>query len=296
MKKKIAVIFALLILITQKTYSLEKTKLYENNKNNIENILLIGKDNTNSNLTSRSDCMIILTINTVDKALKLTSLARDTLVDIPGVGEEKLNHAYAYGKEELLLETINKNFKLDIKDYVVVDFRSFIEIVDIIGGVDVEINEKELKDLNNVIKVCYSLDSSNGGNIQYIDNVGSNKLNGYQTLAYARIRKMDTIYRRDERQRKILANIATKLSDISVTEYPRVISSIINHINANISIDKIFKLAFISQNLANYKINQLEFPISKYREEGRIGKNNTYVVKWDKEINLKELHDFINNK
>ena len=141
MKKFILCLFIILICITQKIDSLENSSL-ENSKNDIENILLIGIDSSNTNKPSRSDCMIILTIDTKNKALRLTSLARDTLVNIPNIGYEKLNHAYAYGKEKLLLETINNNFNLDIKDYAVVDFKSFIEIVDTIGGVEVDVSRK----------------------------------------------------------------------------------------------------------------------------------------------------------
>lgn len=295
MKKFILCLFIVLICITQKVNSLEKSSL-ENSKNEIENILLIGTDNSNTNKPSRSDCMIILTIDTKNKALRLTSLARDTLVNIPNIGYEKLNHAYAYGKEKLLLETINNNFNLDIKDYAVVDFKSFIEIVDTIGGVEVDVSEKEIDYLNKTIEACYGLNTQNEGNIKYINKVGNNKLNGYQTLAYARIRKMDTIYKRDERQRKILTDIANKLTNIPLKDYPKVISSVVKHIDVNMSIDKIFKLALISQRLANYDIKQLEFPVEKYRDEGISNESKKYVIKWDKEENLKILNGFIYNK
>lgn len=143
MKKK-GLILLLLLLIsfvsTFNVYSFSERDIKEYKM--IENILLIGLDGTNDKFPKRSDTMIILTIDKLNKSLKLTSLARDTLVKIPGRGEEKLTHAYAYGQEELLMQTINENFDLDIKDYAVVNFKSFIDIVDIIGGVDINVNEK----------------------------------------------------------------------------------------------------------------------------------------------------------
>ena len=259
----------------------------------IENILLIGLDGTNDKLPKRSDTMIILTIDKLNKSLKLTSLARDTLVKIPGRGEEKLTHAYAYGQEELLMQTINENFDLDIKDYAVVNFKSFIDIVDIIGGVDINVNEKEIHHLNEVIKECYGVNHEDTKNIEYITSSGNHNLNGYQALAYARIRKLDTIYKRDERQRLILTNIAHKLSDVSISKYPQIAKSILRHIKVNIAFNKIIDLAFIAHELASYDISQLEFPISEYREEGRIGEKGTYVVKWDKNKNIELLHQFI---
>lgn len=294
MKKK-GLILLLLLLIsfvsTFNVYSFSERDIKEYKM--IENILLIGLDGTNDKLPKRSDTMIILTIDKLNKSLKLTSLARDTLVKIPGRGEEKLTHAYAYGQEELLMQTINENFDLDIKDYAVVNFKSFIDIVDIIGGVDINVNEKEIHHLNEVIKECYEVNHDDAKNIEYITSSGNHNLNGYQALAYARIRKLDTIYKRDERQRLILTNIAHKLSDVSISKYPQIAKSILRHIKVNIAFNKIIDLAFIAHELASYDISQLEFPISEYREEGRIGEKGTYVVKWDKNKNIELLHQFI---
>ena len=294
MKRK-GLILLLLLLIsfvsTFNVYSFSERDIKEYKM--IENILLIGLDGTNDKLPKRSDTMIILTIDKLNKSLKLTSLARDTLVKIPGRGEEKLTHAYAYGQEELLMQTINENFDLDIKDYAVVNFKSFIDIVDIIGGVDINVNEKEIHHLNEVIKECYGVNHEDTKNIEYITSSGNHNLNGYQALAYARIRKLDTIYKRDERQRLILTNIAHKLSDVSISKYPQIAKSILRHIKVNIAFNKIIDLAFIAHELASYDISQLEFPISEYREEGRIGEKGTYVVKWDKNKNIELLHQFI---
>lgn len=294
MKKK-GLILLLLLLIsfvsTFNVYSFSERDIKEYKM--IENILLIGLDGTNDKLPKRSDTMIILTIDKLNKSLKLTSLARDTLVKIPGREEEKLTHAYAYGQEELLMQTINENFDLDIKDYAVVNFKSFIDIVDIIGGVDINVNEKEIHHLNEVIKECYGVNHEDTKNIEYITSSGNHNLNGYQALAYARIRKLDTIYKRDERQRLILTNIAHKLSDVSISKYLQIAKSILRHIKVNIAFNKIIDLAFIAHELASYDISQLEFPISEYREEGRIGEKGTYVVKWDKNKNIELLHQFI---
>ena len=294
MKQK-GLILLLLLLIsfvsTFNVYSFSERDIKEYKM--IENILLIGLDGTNDKFPKRSDTMIILTIDKLNKSLKLTSLARDTLVKIPGRGEEKLTHAYAYGQEELLMQTINENFDLDIKDYAVVNFKSFIDIVDIIGGVDINVNEKEIHHLNEVIKECYGVNHEDTKNIEYITSSGNHNLNGYQALAYARIRKLDTIYKRDERQRLILTNIAHKLSDVSISKYLQIAKSILRHIKVNIAFNKIIDLAFIAHELASYDISQLEFPISEYREEGRIGEKGTYVVKWDKNKNIELLHQFI---
>ena len=263
MKKKGLILLLLLISLvsTFNVYGFSESEMKEYKM--VENILLIGLDGTNDKLPKRSDTMIILTIDKLNKSLKLTSLARDTLVKIPGRGEEKLTHAYAYGQEELLMQTINENFDLDLKDYAVVNFKSFIDIVDIIGGVDIEVKEKEINHLNEVIKACYGVTHDEDKDIEYITSSGNHNLNGYQALAYARIRKLDTIYKRDERQRMILTNIAHKLSDVSISKYPQIAKSILRYVKVNIAFNKIIDLAFTAHELASYDISQLEFPISE---------------------------------
>lgn len=261
----------------------------------IYNILLIGKDGIGEK-TSRADTMIILTVDNKHKGLKLTSIARDTLVYIPGKGYDKINHSFYYGGCELLLKTINDNFDLDIKDYAIVDFKSFVDVINVLGGVDINIEDREIDGLNKVINACYGLEIENkGNNIEYITSSGNHLLNGYQALAYCRLRKIDNCFYRDARQRKVLESLAYKLSKVSVFKYPELIKILLKHVRVNISPDKILDLAIISRDLTNYKIKQLEFPINEYREDGRLKCNSQYVIKWRKEENLKLLHDFIYN-
>lgn len=261
----------------------------------IYNILLIGKDGIGEK-TSRADTMIILTVDNKHKGLKLTSIARDTLVYIPGKGYDKINHSFYYGGCELLLKTINDNFDLDIKDYAIVDFKSFVDVINVLGGVDINIEDREIDGLNKVINACYGLEIENkGNNIEYITSSGNHLLNGYQALAYCRLRKIDNCFYRDARQRKVLESLAYKLSKVSVFKYPELIKILLKHVRVNISPDKILDLAIISRDLTNYKIKQLEFPINEYREDGRLECNSQYVIKWRKEENLKLLHDFIYN-
>ncbi len=264
--------------------------------NDVSNILLIGSDSGDFNEIGRSDSMMILTVDNKNKSLKLTSLARDTLVNIPGHGYEKLTHAYAYGKAELLLETIEKNLKIDIDDYIAVNFNSFIDLVDVIGGVEIDIHEKEISHLNDVIVNSFNLAEKEAEEPQFIRSDGKQLLNGYQALAYARIRQIDSIYERDKRQRDVLKSIANKLVELPATSYPKVIKEMLPYVDVNISIPKLIKLAVTSKDLYNYELKQMEFPLEEYRESGRLAKDNSFVVKWDKTENLKNLRNFIYNE
>ena len=284
--------------LVKSEYTNKSNKLIlKSNEEDITNILLIGSDARKTNEVGRSDAMMILTIDDKNKAIKLTSLARDTLVKIPGYDYEKLTHAYAYGKEKLLLDTIEYNFKIKINDYVSINFNSFIELVDSLGGVEVDINDKDISHLNDVIANSIKVyNSKNNQKPKYISNSGKQLLNGYQTLAYSRIRKLDTIYNRDERQREVLSIIANKLSNMPVSSYPSIVNSILPYVDINMSIPKIIELAIKSKELYNYDIKQLEFPLKDYRYEAKLAKNNSFVVKWDKVENIKELQNFIYEK
>ena len=215
MKKKILITLILMIIFSMILNNSALAKdINSYTEKEIYNILLIGKDGIGEK-TSRADTMIILTVDNKHKGLKLTSIARDTLVYIPGKGYDKINHSFYYGGCELLLKTINDNFDLDIKDYAIVDFKSFVDVINVLGGVDINIEDREIEGLNKVINACYGLEIENkGNNIEYITSSGNHLLNGYQALAYCRLRKIDNCFYRDARQRKVLESLAYKLSKV----------------------------------------------------------------------------------
>ena len=260
----------------------------------ITNILLVGTDGRSSNdKGTRSDSMMILTVDTKNKSLKLTSLARDTYVDIPGHGMEKLTHAYAYGGINLLVQTIENNFKLDIQDYAIVDFFSFMDIVDAVGGLTIDVKSSELNQLRKYTKECYYLNTNkNKGDLKFINSAGYQKLNGYQTLAYARIRYNDSAMARDERQRQIMQALANSFKSLPVSKYSDLVDTILPYVKTNMSPMNIIKLATKALSIGNFNIKQLEFPVEKYSTGGIVG-NDGWVLQFNSDKNLPILHDFI---
>ncbi|RDY27395.1 LytR family transcriptional regulator [Romboutsia weinsteinii] len=259
----------------------------------IHNILLVGVDTTDKEQVSRSDAMMILTIDSNSKSLKLTSLARDTYVNIKGRGKEKLTHAYAYGGISLLLQTVEENFELDIQDYVVVNFNSFMSVLDVIGGIEVDVSASELEELRYfTIETYYLGKYDKKGPIDYVESPGTQTLNAYQALAYARIRKNDTAFDRDERQRKILQATLNKLTSLPFTKYNSLIDGVLPHIKTNMKPGAILKTGSTVLGIGDFDIKQLEFPILEYSEQG-IYEDAGWVVRFDEDKCIPILHDFI---
>ena len=243
-------------------------------KDGITNILLAGVDGNNLDKGNRSDSMMILTIDEKNNDIRITSLARDTYVQIPGYGEEKLTHAYAYGGPALLLQTIDKNFGLKIDKYAAVSFSSFEKIIDALGGVEVDVLPKE---------VSY---------IQGVDSAGKQTLNGAEALAYSRIRYADDAYHRDNRQRTVMQAAYNKLSN-NPGDLMEIGNTILGYTKTNIPPMEIFKLAnkVIKMNFTEFP--QLEFPLEGHRDGKIVSKEKGWVILWDKEYNNEQLKKFI---
>lgn len=195
----------------------------------ITNILLIGKDITNKD-GSRSDTMIIATINKKTNSIKLTSLMRDMYVEIPGFYETRINAAYGIGGMDLLTKTITHNFHVEIDGCVEVDFAGFEQIVDKIDGVDIELNKQE----------AYHLSSITGQSFE----TGTNHLMGREALQYVRIRYVGhDDYERTERQRKMLIAAFNKLKTSNIKTLLGVADEIMPLVTTNLNNTQILKLA-----------------------------------------------------
>jgi len=166
------------------------------------NILLLGVD-IDANHTSRADSILIASIGGGE--IRLTSLLRDTRVDIPGHSQNKLNAAYAYGGPELMMRTINENYGMNISHYVEVDYFAFPPLINAVGGIDIAVSEAELAEINRNITQCWKGFQDRGYTITPLDTFGERvHLDGIQSLAYARIRKIGYDYARTSRQRTVL--------------------------------------------------------------------------------------------
>ncbi|WP_315168859.1 LCP family protein [Metaclostridioides mangenotii] len=263
---------------------------YKSDKS-ITNILLLGTDARPGEDKSRSDAMMILTLDNKNKSIKLTSLNRDTFVDIPGHGEQKLTHAYVYGEAEMLIDTIEQNFELDIQHYATVDFNSFIDVIDALGGVEVEVQKSEIRELNKFIPETYRWSKNKDkGSIEYIQNSGKQKLNGYQALSFSRIRKNDSTAERDRRQRDVIQALINEAKDLPKNKYPGVVNSLLPYIKTNMNPNTIISLGTQLISIGNLDLKSLEFPMNI--DKGRKIGDSGFVIPFDSE-DIDVLHDFI---
>ena len=173
-------------------------------RSDVKNILFIGADKEKGG-ASRSDSIMIVSVNKSAGKVIVTSILRDTHVDIPGECEAKINSAYAWGGANLLIQTIEQNFGLKIDGYAVVNFNMFTDLVDGLGGIDIEVTENEADYINN--RHNYKSETKP----DHFESGESVHLNGYQTLWYARIRKLDSDFMRTYRQRKVITAIAENI-------------------------------------------------------------------------------------
>lgn len=197
----------------------------------VTNILLVGKDASSSGGRPRTDSMILLSVNKKTNSLSMVSLMRDLYVQIPGgYSDNRINAAYRFGGIELLNATIEKNFGIVIDGNVEVDFRQFEKIIDILGGVDINLTAAEAKYLTNMGKY---------GTL----SAGMNHLDGRTALEYCRIRQIDSDHKRTERQRNLLLTVANSAKSMSVTQILELVDQVLPYVRTDLSTGEIIQLA-----------------------------------------------------
>ena len=260
----------------------------------ITNILLVGTDGKYIEKWNRSDSMMVVTIDSKNKDIRISSIARDTYVDIPGYSTEKLTHAYAYEGIDLLREVFKVNFNLDIDKYIAVNFVSFMDIMDELGGVEVNVEEKDIKEINNYIDACYGYyKNKDEKDKEYITKSGVQRLNGYQALAFSRIRYTDSAFARDNRHREVAESVYKEFAQKGVETYKKCAEIILNNTKTNISPIEMMNLAYTVLKINDKDIDQFQFPLEEYRNGHIISKQKGWVLEWDKEPNLEAWHKFI---
>ena len=234
---------------------------------NVYNVLLIGSDARPGGWSARSDTVMLLSVNFDTNKITLTSFLRDLYVYIPQREVyDKLNSAYQYGGVELLIETIRYNFSIEVDRYISVDFYAFMDVVDVIGGLDITVEEEELYWLNmyihanNELLGCDEFD----GLIEEADGSAIH-MNGKQALAYARFRYVGNgDFSRTERQRKVLNIAYEKLKHTSPDKLVELLDVVLPQITTNIPESEALGLLARVPEMSTYSITNWGIPDDQY--------------------------------
>lgn len=266
-------------------------KLEETGKaKEIINIALFGLDQRSVKERGRSDSIMILTIDEQHKKIKLSSIMRDSYVDINGrKGKDKINHAYAFGGPQLAVRTLNENYGINIKSYVTVNFFGLAKIIDALGGVTLDVKESELSVTNGYISSIARLENVTP---TVLERPGKQLLNGIQAVGYSRNRYTGNgDYERTDRQRRVLSAIMEKVQALGPAKYASVVSELLPHVLTNMSSKDIMK---IGTNVFSYGINTIEqvrFPLDGYCQGKKI--NGIYYLTFDEEATKEQMYKYI---
>ncbi|MGN0517416.1 MAG: LCP family protein [Acutalibacteraceae bacterium] len=223
----------------------------------ILNIMLFGSDTRSSTDSGRSDTMILLSLDNRHKKIKMTSFLRDLWVTVPGYGQDKLTHAYSYGGPSLSIKTIESNFGIKIDRYAIVDFSSFINIIDILGGIDIELSDFEIDYIN------MQLYDNRQSDTRYTltDSAGIVHLNGQQALWHARNRDSAlSDFDRTDRQRQVLNVIFSSIKDSSLSQLVEILSDVGPMITTNFKKSEITTLVKNALTYLKYDIEEYKLP------------------------------------
>lgn len=206
----------------------------------VVNILLIGTDGRYVEERGRSDSIILCTFNTRNKKITLSSLLRDLYVQIPGQDDNRINAAYALGGMKLLKETVEMNFGVHVDACVTVNFFGFPQIVDTLGGIEIELTKEEADYLN--AEGNWNVPGGTGPGVWQLVG-GVNKLNGEQALAYSRIRDIGADFGRSERQRKVLTLMVDKCKSMNLTTAMELVNTFLPLISTDMTNQQIVSYA-----------------------------------------------------
>ena len=234
---------------------------------NVYNILLIGVDQRREGGYANSDSMILLSINKETRRILMISFMRDLYCNIEGAGVRKLNAAHAIGGPDLLVRTIENNYKVDIDNYARVNFFTMIDLVNKVGGIELDITEEELPYVNRYVRNLCGLAGVKARK-HLLSSAGTYLCDGYQTVAYSRIRYVGSDYQRTQRQRTVLTKLIEKARTLSLLEINDLVSTILPDITHDISEVRMLRLlagvpAFLTYDLAQSRVPYADLYVSR---------------------------------
>lgn len=255
------------------------------------NVALFGLDSRENDLGkgNRSDTIMIASLNNDTKEVKLVSIYRDTLLELDDGSYNKANAAYAFGGPEGAVSLINRNLDMNIEKYVTVNFNALVDVIDAVGGLDLELTHDEVVHMNNY---CVETSKVTGKSYEKIEPEveGTYHLNGVQAVSYSRIRyTAGGDFKRAERQRLVLQKIADKVQNMSVGTVNKIIDSVFPQISTNFTLAEMIGYA---KNLTKYKLgDSIGFPADNTTD--MLNEVGSVVILDTLSSNVMEVHKFL---
>ena len=240
LRKAIVVLLCLLTVLTGSFYwyayqTIDKIKRVPLDTNDlgissdtyesVKNIALLGVDAREDVLKGRGDAILVLSINKSARRINLVSFARDSRVQIEGHGQQKLTHAFAFGRSQLMVKTLNQNYGLEITDYVAMNFFGLSRAIDAAGGVTISINKKEMDEMNTNI-IPY-MEKEMGIKCKPIRKTGKQHVTGSQAVSYARVRHIDSDLIRGNRQKEVMTALYETIRKSNPVKAVNIITEIL---------------------------------------------------------------------
>ncbi len=254
----------------------------------VTNVLLIGTDGRTADEMGRSDTMMLLSMNSSSDTITLTSFMRDCYVDIPNYGWDKLNASYSYGGADLVMDTIENNFGIRIDNYVSVNFVSFANIVDAVGGVEVDISDAEAQEINTILQAEVNEIMGDGVLDDLLSGGGSEiHLNGKQALSYARIRYIGNAdFERTERQRRVIELVMDKVKGFSPSAMINISTSVLPSVDTNMSTAQLYLLSLRAPLMLDDDRQQIQIPCEGTYYGDTINGSSVLVVDFESNYSI----------
>ena len=256
------------------------------------NILLIGVDSRSDSMNGRSDAIILVSINRKTKQVVMASFLRDIYLSIPGHGSNRINASYAFGGTELLKDTIKANFGISVDRCVVFNFFLVMDIVDAIGGIDLDVTADEIDAMNMYIHEHNQiLGETEGKDMLSKDDTGTLHVNGDQALAYARVRYVGTDFARTSRQRTVISKCLDKVKTMGFGAFNELALKFIPRIQTDLNEEDCAALLLMSLDLDSYKFQSLTIPVDKSWNDARIKGMSILTIDFSK--NAEAWHEMV---
>ena len=256
---------------------------------NVYTLLLIGSDAYSGDGRGRSDTTILVQVDAESKTIRMASFLRDMYVRIPGKGSNRINASYIWGGAELLLKTLETNFGVTADAWAEVNFERLVQVIDAIGGVEVEVTEAERTQVNSILRF-YNEKTGSPQEDQLLMESGLVTLTGKQALCFSRIRKIDFDFQRTARQRKVLEAAFHKVTQLSLAEISLLVLENLDAVSTNLTLSDALELIPLALRCKNASFEIMTIPVSGAYQYTTV--NDMAVIRPDLKKNQQALREF----